>query len=137
MFKYIFRSGKPKFCYHIATGRGTACRMERSSSFALLDARSDTPPPGRPLCENCAKHVADKSRPMSPPERIENALALAMRYGGVDGAHHKDWLIDQMVRALLGSKDGEETAEYADFVAEAEAGEDGPGTYLWDVGIAP
>lgn len=50
-------------------------------------------------------------------ERINDAIMIALRYGGIDGAHHKSWVIDQMVRAL--------------------AGEDGESTYSWDVGIAP
>ncbi len=26
---------------------------------------------------------------------------LAVEYGGYDGAHHKDWVIDQMLRRLM------------------------------------
>jgi hypothetical protein len=63
-------------------------------------------------------------------ERIEKAIDLAVRYGGIDGEHHKTWVIDQMVRALAG--DG-----YDEIVRDAKAGEDGPETYSWDVGIAP
>lgn len=58
------------------------------------------------------------------------ALDMAVKYGGIDGAHHKLWVIDQMVRALAGK-------HYDALVAEARAGEDGPETYSWDVGIAP
>lgn len=64
------------------------------------------------------------------PTRIEVALDLAMRYGGIDGAHHKTWVIDQMVRALTGT-------DYANWVQESKVGEDGPNTYTWDEGIAP
>ena len=39
-------------------------------------------------------------------------------------------MIDQMVRVLLG-------VEYDAWVAEHNAGEDGPQTYRWDIGIAP
>lgn len=62
--------------------------------------------------------------------RTEKAVELAVRYGGIDGDHHKAWVIDQMVRALTGD-------DYARVVAEAKAGEDGPETYRWDVGIPP
>ncbi len=34
-------------------------------------------------------------------KRIEKALSFA-REGQIDGAHHKAWSIDQMVRVLLG-----------------------------------
>lgn len=65
-----------------------------------------------------------------PIERITEALKIATCYGGIDGAHHKDWVIDQMVRALTGSG-------YEDFVAAACRGEDGDDTYTWNEGIAP
>ncbi len=61
--------------------------------------------------------------------RRKAALELIRRYGGIDGEHHKTWVIDQVVRILTGPG-------YAKFVAESCAGEDGP-TYTWDVGIAP
>jgi hypothetical protein len=63
-------------------------------------------------------------------KRIADALEIAVQFGGIDGAHHKDWVIDQMVRALAGDR-------YDALVAEAKAGEDGPETYEWEVGIAP
>jgi hypothetical protein len=63
-------------------------------------------------------------------EAITKAVDLAVKYGGIDGDHHKAWVIDQMVRALAG--DG-----YAKVVAEAKAGTDGPDTYGWDEGTAP
>lgn len=67
---------------------------------------------------------------MNDKERIEKAIRIAVEFGGIDGAHHKDWVIDQMVRVLAG--DG-----YEKLVAEACDGEDGPDTYSWNVGIAP
>jgi hypothetical protein len=60
----------------------------------------------------------------------EAALDIAFQYGGIDGAHHKTWVIDQMVRALTG--DG-----YEQWVINARDGEDGPETYDWDEGITP
>jgi hypothetical protein len=62
--------------------------------------------------------------------RIDEAVGIAVRYGGSDGAHHKAWVIDQMVRALTGPL-------YPHVVAEAKAGPGGPDTYTWDEGIAP
>lgn len=41
---------------------------------------------------------------MTDCERIQDALEVARRHGGHDGAHHKDWVIDQMVRALTGDQ---------------------------------
>ena len=62
--------------------------------------------------------------------RIDAAIQLAVRYGGIDGDHHKTWVIDQMVRVLAGDK-------YPQIVEDACAGEDGPRTYEWDEGIPP
>lgn len=95
--------------------------------------------------------------PLSPREatdQIGKALEIAMSYGGIDGAHHKTWVIDQMVRALTGCPMVEKSAtdcndkpysyevqgeseEYVGWVAAAKDGEDGPETYGWDEGIAP
>lgn len=86
--------------------------------------------------------------------RSDKALDYAVQYGGIDGNHHKAWVIDQMVRALTGCPEIQETAtdangreytytsqgesdEYKKLVADARAGSDGPETYDWDVGIAP
>ena len=68
--------------------------------------------------------MADDSR------KISEAIDLAVRFGGIDGDHHKAWVIDQMVRVLAGD-------EYDDAVARARAGEDGPETYGWNEGTAP
>lgn len=63
-------------------------------------------------------------------KRIRKALEIAMKYGGFEEAHHKAWVIDQMVHILAGEC-------YNDVVANACNGENGPNTYLWDCGIAP
>lgn len=67
---------------------------------------------------------------MTDRERIDKAIELAVRFGGIDGSHHKTWVIDQMVRVLAG-------VQYNKIVADAKNGENGPYTYSWDVGIAP
>lgn len=91
---------------------------------------------------------------MSDRERIKAALEVAVRFGGIDGAHHKSWVIDQMVRCLTGCP--KQTVyskglnnmpytyealgmsdEYLKLVAEAKSGEDGPDSYSWESGIAP
>lgn len=87
-------------------------------------------------------------------ERIAKALAIAAVYGGHDGAHHKDWVIDQMTRALTGCpvlkktaidpkgapyeyEVQGESAEYVALVADVCSGTDGPNTYSWETGIPP
>lgn len=34
---------------------------------------------------------------------IEQALEIIFRWGGIDGDHHRAWVIDQVVRALTGA----------------------------------
>jgi hypothetical protein len=67
---------------------------------------------------------------MKEAEKIDKAVELAVRFGGIDGDHHKAWVIDQMVRTLLGDR-------YEEVVKEACNGEHGPNTWEWDCGIAP
>lgn len=57
--------------------------------------------------------------------RVALALQIAAKDGPTDGAHHKAWVIDQMVRALTADR-------YAEFVAAVTQPEG-----RWDVGIAP
>ena len=66
----------------------------------------------------------------NPNKQIEEALDIILKYGGIDGDHHKTWVIDQVTRKLTGDK-------YEEYVKNAKAGEDGPETYGWDEGIAP
>lgn len=68
--------------------------------------------------------------PETVVERVELAVEVAVRYGGIEGDHHKNWVIDQVVRLLTGD-------HYPQIVAAARAGADGPDTHSWDTGIAP
>lgn len=61
-------------------------------------------------------------------KRIIAATEVAAQYGMVDGAHHKQWVIDQMLRVLLG-KHG-----YEFWVSEQNKD---PEYRRWDTGIAP
>jgi len=86
--------------------------------------------------------------------RNEKALKYAERFGSVQGDHHRAWVIDQMVRALLGcpmkerkligvngkvyiSTSQGESAEYQAWVLAITTGEDGTDTYVWDTGVQP
>ena len=61
-------------------------------------------------------------------ERIEKALDIAFRYSQIGGEHHKEWAIDQMVRALVGDE-----RAYDKWVRDYED----DGTWKWHTGIAP
>ena len=52
---------------------------------------------------------------------VSKALQLAAQYGWIDGGMHKDWVIDQMVRALAGPSYKQLVKALGD----------------WDEGIAP
>jgi len=62
--------------------------------------------------------------------RMNDAIDVLLRYGQIDGAHHKQWVIDQALRALTGD-------DYTALIQSACDGEDGADTYTWEVGIAP
>lgn len=47
---------------------------------------------------------------MTDKEKIEKAIKIAWQYAQYDGSHHKMWVIDQMVRVLLGE------TEYKNFI---------------------
>jgi hypothetical protein len=107
--------------------------------------------------------AVDQAEPVAAPlgvavdqldARVAKALDYAVSVIGIDGAHHKQWGLDQMVRALTGCQMVTKTKrdvhgteysfeaqgesdEYKKLVADACAGEDGPATYDWDTGIAP
>jgi len=95
--------------------------------------------------------MSDSIFSMTP---IERALDVATYFGQIDGAHHKAWVIDQMVRALTDCPIVKATAEdsrgnpyeyetfgeseaYKKLIADYKMGKDGPDTYSWDVGIVP
>lgn len=88
----------------------------------------------------------DNTQQTEAERRIALALEYIYRYGSIDGGHHKQWVLDQAVRALTGcptidgvGTDGDlgESDEYRAWVQAAKAGEYGPDSYDWDTGIAP
>jgi len=94
--------------------------------------------------------VTDKW-PMTPEKA---AMVFIGMYGGIDGAHHKDWVLDQVSRILMKApvtinearwSNGETelrynvgtSAEYEEWVRQQKDGEDGPDSYDYSEGIAP
>jgi len=70
-------------------------------------------------------------------DRIDITLQFIAEYGGIDGAHHKQWCLDQIVRILTQSTPHAEAGLYYKWVRDFEDGEEGPDSYEWDTGIAP
>lgn len=60
--------------------------------------------------------------------RVGKAVRLIERFGSFDGEHHKQWVLDQVLRALLGAKG------YRAWVVDMNADTD---YSPWDEGIAP
>lgn len=63
-------------------------------------------------------------------EKEDKILDMIYQFGGIDGEHHKQWVLDQIVRVLT-------RENYAGWVADYKNGEDGTNTYNWEEGIAP
>lgn len=59
-------------------------------------------------------------------DETERLVFFLMDYGGIDGEHHKQWALDQILRKLTGDR-------YTEIVTLYEQG----GLFEWDVGIAP
>jgi hypothetical protein len=62
---------------------------------------------------------------MTPQERIDAAMAVIVDFGDIDGAHHKQWVIDNIARCLL----DHEYEAWVDAMSESDM--------PWDEGIAP
>lgn len=99
------------------------------------------------LEDEIASHAESLS---NDKKKIDAAINMGFQYGGIDGGHHKMWVIDRMIRILTdcpsettvferGHKfvDYGESEEYKRLVRESCGGEDGPNTYEWDTGCAP
>lgn len=99
--------------------------------------------------------VEQKDTKFKNYDRGDWAMYFLERFGGIDGAHHKDWVLDQIARAMKGTSiiikiakwdngleeyrinTGEPSQEYLDWVVEMCDGEDGANTYDYNEGIAP
>lgn len=83
-------------------------------------------------------------RPSLSGGRTARALEFASEYAYIDGAHHKQWVIDQMVRALTGCPMVAKSAvDYKGAPYSYEVQGESPeyrefiGSESWDEGIAP
>ena len=66
-------------------------------------------------------------------DRIDDAVEIALDCGQFDGAHHKMWVIDQMLQLLLADK----YQETMDAYCAPDEGADEDDGYVWDQGIEP
>ena len=77
-----------------------------------------------------AEREQDKKRIQELEEEREKVLDLIFEYGQIDGAHHKMWVIDQIVKILTKDKYNTWIKNY---VYDEETGD----VYDWDKGIKP
>ncbi len=61
-------------------------------------------------------------------EKIQKSIDIILQHGMIDGEHHKQWLLDQVLRILL------EDPWYKERMDEYNSNEDYEN---WDTGIAP
>lgn len=114
------------YCGHVYDEHGDdrACEIA-GCDCTMFDEDEETKEVGLP--ERAASPSA--SADLAPD--VAGALEIIERFGSIDGDHHKTWVIDQVVRKLLGKG-------YAAWLVDMKDGEDGPNTYdEWDEGIAP
>lgn len=97
-----------------------------------------------------------KETPFANYGPTEWALYFIERYGGINGEHHKQWVLDQTARILNGTPiivaearwlggqrelrvhtDRPASKHYLSWIAEMQNGEDGPNTHTWSNGWAP
>lgn len=70
-------------------------------------------------------------------ERASAAIQLAHSYAQIDDSHHKMWVIDQMLRQLLGENYDEWVAGYETCEEDCKQTNIFQHCYTWDVGIPP
>lgn len=64
--------------------------------------------------------------------KIDEAVSLILELGDTDGGHHKQWVLDQVLRILLDDKYAETIEEYNMWDEDSQEY-----IYEWDEGIAP
>jgi hypothetical protein len=109
------------------------------------------------MIEYLGEEIVDiKNSPFKDCNDGDWAMMFIERYGQIDGSHHKQWVIDQVARILLGTKvilkeakwsDGlteyrietdEPSYVYTDWVEEQKGKTpNGEYEYNYDEGIAP
>lgn len=79
---------------------------------------------------NQSWYIVPAREPETDADRIELAVHGALEYGQANSAHHKMWVIDQMLRILAGDR-------YEQLITKWREDERWPGTDEWDTGTAP
>jgi len=65
-------------------------------------------------------------------ERISNCIDIIWLYGHLKNKNHKSWVIDQVLRNLIGNED-----DYNEWIKKYEFDEETKTKYKWDFGTEP
>lgn len=134
--KYIVSSSKDNTitCEHVGTCG--SCRVKEHSYHDCLPGDTLVGENGSSVyCIGCGEKAltADEATQLifhSIHEgcRTTKVANIATRFGGIDGAHHKQWVIDQMLRVALGKH------KYEKWLTEMNSD---PEYGSWDHGTPP
>lgn len=102
-----------------------------------------------------SKVVPVEQSPFDAYDLSDWVMHFVERYGQTGGENHKAWVLDQVARLNKGVQPvirlaewdnghqewrvslGPETTEYKQWVLKMKDGEDGPGSYSYDIGTCP
>ena len=71
-------------------------------------------------------------------QRIDDALAFVEEHGRIcEGEHHKQWLLDQIIRILTGEEYDEWVELYEEPLYDEDDLECFGVSYEWETGLAP
>lgn len=112
-----------------------SCRVKEHDLYSLLSGDNLVNWEGHPLCAGCGEIGETITESQQIKEngihdhcRPKQVARMVTRFGGIDGNHHKQWLIDQMLRVTLGNKEYQKWLEEMNSDTEYDP---------WDHGIAP
>lgn len=147
--KLLHRVMEAAGCPDEESGGRVVARVKRLHDEVLGTHRPVTPAEGGPdMCGDCGADIEDAidearlcrayggrettEELVALRARVTSAMVVAERFGGIDGDHHKTWVIDQMMRALLDDR-------YDDWRRAYEAATDESGELMgsWPEGIPP
>lgn len=133
--KFTFnRTNRVISCEYEAAGCGS-CRVQEHKISDVMPGDTLVDLDGNRLCAGCGEMPENISEAQEVYAhgihhgcRKQKVKSIVTRFGQIDGAHHKQWVIDQMLRACLSEQ------EYRDWVNEMNSD---PDYDPWDEGIAP
>ena len=108
------------------TGIKTICQWLRNTGRPVMASEVET---------LLREYKEERAARMKFEKRNEESLDIIFQFGGNDGVHHKQWVLNRAVEELLDR--ASDDTEYKEWIAEYRSGEDGPETYSWDEGVAP